>query len=267
MEINFITIYDNTAEAKCLFVSESITDVLGYLPEELIGMGGYYLTHPDERQALSVVHRSNVKNERMSCVNTYRNRHKDGHYIMCDVVVHYCYDVLICTNFAVVNEDCSKHKIRASSADEVYVVQPDGSIQSSDAWNTCQERIKYLLAEKYPWDINKNVIEAQEPRFCLFINRYTNLSIVVFATQMCQQIVGSSQIGLIGESLYDFVDTEDRSNVAELIELSKSSGLISRIRFNWKRQDNGDLVSIEAVCSCTFDGLVLIARENSCSTQ
>ncbi|KAI8643709.1 hypothetical protein BD408DRAFT_414419 [Parasitella parasitica] len=267
MEINFISIYDNTAEAKYLFVSESITDILGYLPEELIGRGGYYLTHPDERQALSVVHRSNVKNERMSCVNTYRNRHKDGHYILCDVVVHYCYDVLICTNFAVVNENCSKHKIRASSADEVYVVQPDGSIQSSDAWNTCQERIKYLFNEKHPWGINKNVIAEQEPRFCLFINRYTSTSVIVFATQMCQEIVGTSQIDLIGESLYDFVDIDDRSSVEELIELSKSSGLISRIRFNWKRRDNGELVPIEASSSCTYDGLVFIARKISCSTQ
>ncbi|KAG2200234.1 hypothetical protein INT46_004522 [Mucor plumbeus] len=266
MEINFISIYDNTAEAKYLFVSDSVTDILGYLPEELIGQGGYYLIHPDEKQVLSIVHRGNVKNERMSCVNTYRNRHKDGHYVMCDVVVHYCYDVLICTNFAVVADDCVKHKARASSADEVFAIQPDGSIRLTGSWNDSQERIKKLLAEKYPWDINKNVNTKQEPRFCLFINRYTSLSIIVFATQMCQELIGTNQMDLIGQSLYDYVDAKDRLNVEKLIDLSKSSDLINRMRFNWKRQDNGELVPIEAVISCTFDGLVFVARKSNCNT-
>ncbi|KAI8639890.1 hypothetical protein BD408DRAFT_255956 [Parasitella parasitica] len=260
MEINFIVIYDNTAEAKFLFVSESVTDILGYLPEELIGKGGYCLTHPDERQALTVVHQGNVKNERMSCLCTYQNRHKDGHYVMCDVVIHYCYDVLICANFAVTSSDCIKHKIRISSADDVFIIQSDGSVQLAGAWNTSQEAMKKLLTETNPWDANKNVIAKREPRFSLFLNRYTNLSVIVFATQMCEDLVGSSQMDLIGESLLDYVDSKDKSNVEKFIELAKSNNLINRVRFNWKRQDNGELVAIEAVLSCTFDGLVFVAR-------
>ncbi|KAL9546857.1 hypothetical protein MBANPS3_006455 [Mucor bainieri] len=267
MEINFISIYDNTAEAKYLFVSESVTDILGYEPEELVGQGGYSILHPDELQAISIVHRGNVKNERMSSVNTYRNRHKDGHYVLCDVVVHYCYDVLICTNFAVTTNDCLRHKIRVSSADDVFVIQPDGSIQLAGAWNSSQEKMKKLLAEGNPWDSNLNVISPQEPRFCLFLNRYTNLSIIVFATQMCQDLVGSNQMDLIGESLYDFVDDKDRLNVEKLITLAKSNDLINRIRFNWKRRDNGELEFLEAVISCTYDGLVFVARKCEYSMQ
>ncbi|KAK4519649.1 uncharacterized protein ATC70_009886 [Mucor velutinosus] len=260
MEINFISIYDNTAEAKYLFVSESVTDILGYQPEELVGKGGYSILHPDEVQAISIVHRGNVKNERMSSVNTYRNRHKDGHYVLCDVVVHYCYDVLICTNFAVTTNDCFRHKIRINSAEDVFVIQPDGSIQLAGAWNLSQEKMKRLLAEGNPWDANMNVISPQEPRFCLFLNRYTSLSIIVFATQMCQNLVGSSQMELIGESLYDYVDDKDRLNVERLITLAKSNDLINRIRFNWKRRDNDELEYLEAVISCTYDGLVFVAR-------
>ncbi|CEP14158.1 hypothetical protein [Parasitella parasitica] len=262
MEINFIAIYDNTAEAKFLFVSESVTDILGYLPEELIGKGGYCLTHPEERQALTIVHQGNVKDERMSCICTYQNQHKDGHYVVCDVVIHYCYDVLICAHFAVTSSDCVKHKIRISSADHVFIVQPDKSIQLAGAWHTSQESMTKLLAETNPWDANKAVIAKREPRFSLFINRYTNLSIIVFATQMCEYLVGSNQMDLIGESLFDYVDRRDRSSVQKLIESAKSNNLINRVRFNWKRRDNGQLVALEAVLSCTFDGLVFVARLN-----
>ena len=268
MEINFISIYDNTPKAKYLFVSESVTDVLGYLPEELLGESGYNLTHPNERQALGVIHSTNVQNERMSSVTTCRARHKDGHYVACDIVVHYCYDVLICTTFTVVSSNCIKHNMRASSADEVFVIQPDGSIRLTGVWNDSQERMKKLFTEKYPWDINNLVLNEQEPRFCLFINRYTTESLIVFATQMCESMVGMNQINCIGQSIYEYVAPHDKENVMKSIELSKSTDIINRLRFNWLRQDTQELIPIEAVVSCTYDGLVFVARlKNSIITN
>ncbi|KAI9485474.1 MAG: hypothetical protein EXX96DRAFT_545232 [Benjaminiella poitrasii] len=257
MEINYISIYDTTADAKFLFVSESVTDVLGFLPEELIGMGGYEVTHPDERNALNLIHTGNVKSERMSTVVSYRSRHKDGHYVNCDAVVHYCYDTLICTNFAVVSADCVKHKVRKNSADTAYAIQPDGSIQLEGAWNIKQERMKNILTEEnYPWD---NVLAEKERRFCLFLNRYTTQSTIVFATRMSEELVGLDPIECIGDSLYDYVSPDDRENVMKQIELSKSNDIISRVRFNWAKHDQA-IIPIEAVISCTYDGLVFVAR-------
>lgn len=259
MEINFICIYDNTSEAKFLFASESVTDVLGYLPEELIGKGGYEFTHPLERKALATIHTANVQNERMSSITTYRSRHKDGHYINCDVVVHYCYDTLVCTNFAIVSSDCIKHQMRSSSVDASFVIQEDGSIRLTGAWNDSQEKMKSLLTSEYPWDVHHKVISQQEPRFCLFLNRYTQKSNIVFATKMCESMVGLSQLECIGHPLYDYIDDKDIENVMHQIELSKSQALIVRVRFLWKK-GQGECIPIEAVVSCTYDGLVFVAR-------
>lgn len=268
MEINFISIYDNTARAKCLFVSESVTDVLGYLPEELLGKSGYDLAHPSEIQALGLIHSANVQTERMSSVISCRTRHKDGHYVTCDAVIHYCYDVLICTHFAVVSSNCVKHNKRISSVDEVFVVQPDGSIRFTGAWNDSQERTKKLFTEKYPWDVNNHVLTKQEPRFCLFINRYTTESLIVFATQMCESMVGMNQINCIGQSIYEYIAPHDKENVLQSIELSKSTDIINRLRFDWLRQETQELIPIEAVVSCTYDGLVFVARlRNSITTN
>ncbi|KAI8969926.1 hypothetical protein BDF20DRAFT_94665 [Mycotypha africana] len=262
MEINYISIYDNTAQAKFLFVSESVTEVLGFRPQELIGEDGYDLTHPDERDALSLIHSVNVKYERMSTITSYRSRHKDGHYVQLETVVHYCYDVLICTNFAIVSPDCVKHKMRQHSADEAFIIHPDGTLQIDGvAWNDTQDRIKKILIEKYPWDTTNNKVThiKQEPRFCLFINRYTIKSTIVFATEMIESMVGGSQVDCIGESLYNYIAPKDRENVMKLIEVSKSTDMINRIRFDWLKSD-GTSVPLEAVVSCTYDGLVMVAR-------
>ncbi|KAI8079085.1 uncharacterized protein B0P05DRAFT_542267 [Gilbertella persicaria] len=259
MEINYITIYDNTPEARVLFVSESVTDVLGWQPEELLGNGGYGITHPDERHALALIHSTNVKNERLSSVTSFRSRHKQGHYINTDVVIHYCYDVLIATHFAVVSADCIKHKMRTSSADEAYVIQQDGTIQLTGAWNNSQQRIKKLLTNKNPWNIDSTILDEREPRFCLFLNRYTSHSTIVFATNMCLALVGMNPFECIGESLLDYVSPKDRESVAKQIELSKSSDMIARLRFDWIKPDN-TLAAVEAVCSSTFDGIVMVVR-------
>jgi PAS domain S-box-containing protein len=259
MEINYISIYDTTAEVNYLFVSDSVQEVLGYTPEELIGLGGFEVTHPDERKALNVIHVSNIKNEHMSSITSYRTKHKEGHYILMDTLVHSCYDVLICTNFAVVSPDNIKHKMRLNTADEVFSVGDDGALQLAGAWNDSQEKMKELLANKYPWDVSMKPLNKQEPRFCLFINRYTTDSIIVFATKMCEALVGLDQFDCIGQSLFEYVAPKDRNSVMNQIELSKSSAMISRVRFHWIKPGN-ELVNIEAVISCTYDGLVLVAR-------
>ncbi|KAI8366165.1 hypothetical protein BD560DRAFT_401356 [Blakeslea trispora] len=260
MEINYITIYDNTPEATVLFVSESVTDVLGWKPEDLLGNGGYAITHPDERHALALIHSTNVKNERMSSVTSYRSRHKEGHYINTDVVTHFCYDVLIATHFAVVSTDCIKHKFRTSSADEAYVIQPDGTIQLTGAWNDSQQRIKKLLTKKNPWGMDDEIKDqSPEPRFCLFLNRYSTQNIIVFATKMSNQLVGLDPFDCIGQSLLSYIDPVDKESVSKQIQLSKSNDMVTRMRFRWNIP--GDkLVPVEAVCSCTYDGLVLVVR-------
>ncbi|KAK4521116.1 uncharacterized protein ATC70_013060 [Mucor velutinosus] len=267
MEINFIAIYDGSANANFLFVSESIKDCLGWSPEELLGQPGYILTHPEEREALASIHSNNVKDERMSSVVSYRARHKDGHYVLIDNVVHFCYNLLISTNFTLLPDDSSKHFMRASSADESYCIQPDGAIRLTGNWSSTQDNMKHLLSRTYPWDVNASLTNMQEPRFCLFLNRYSVHANIVFASSMCEEMVGMSQIHCIGDSIYQYVAEKDVENVRRQIKITKSKGLISKLRFKWSRKETGDngdeqemLIPIEAVISCTHDGLVLVAR-------
>ncbi|KAG1077068.1 hypothetical protein G6F42_025094 [Rhizopus arrhizus] len=265
MEINFIAIYDGSANANFMFASDSIKDCLGWSPEELLGQPGYILTHPDEREALVLIHSNNVKGERMSTVVPYRARHKDGHYVQIDSVIHFCYNLLISTNFVLVSTDSIKHTMRTSSADESYSIQPDGSIRLTGNWSNTQSNMKHLLSKAYPWNVNANLTNMQEPRFCLFLNRYATDANIVFASSMCEEMVGMSQVYCIGDSIYQYVAEKDAENVRQQIEIVKAQGLISRLRFKWRNKSDSDddmetLIPIEAVISCTYDGLVLVAR-------
>ncbi|GAN09601.1 hypothetical protein MAM1_0277c09131 [Mucor ambiguus] len=267
MEINFIAIYDGSADANFLFASDSIKDCLGWSPEELLGQPGYILTHPEEREALALIHSNNVKDERMSSIVSYRARHKDGHYVMIDNVIHFCYNLLISTNFTLLSNDSIKHFMRTNSADESYLIHPDGALRLTDNRSSSQSNIKHLLSKAYPWNVNANLTNMQEPRFCLVLNRYSVHANIVFASSMCEEMVGMNQIYCIGDSIYQYVAEKDVDIVRHKIEITKTKGVISKLRFNWSRKkkkttnDNEEtLLNIEAVISCTHDGLVLVAR-------
>ncbi|CEG65999.1 hypothetical protein RMATCC62417_02660 [Rhizopus microsporus] len=246
MEVNYIAIYDDSPSAKYVYVSDSVQEVLGYAPNEMVGTEGYKLTHPDEREALRIIHTFNCTNQRVSCIVTNRILHKDGYYVTLDTVVNYCYNVIVCTCF--VSNSARKRKMRTISADASYVIQPDGSIQT-----------EVKIPSNISWT---NFI--QEPRFCLILNRYSELAYIVFATSQCEDMVCLNQIKSIGTSLYDYVAREDYELVKEQIEVTKREDIIAKVKFRWlipKQEPQ----ALEAVISSTYDGLVMVLRfVNTC---
>lgn len=77
---DMISRHSATAEWTYLDVSPAVERILGYSVEEMIGSNGYQLFHPQDadnlkKRAESVRYRSGMY------TNTYRYRHKAGHYI------------------------------------------------------------------------------------------------------------------------------------------------------------------------------------------
>jgi PAS domain S-box-containing protein len=68
-------IYFSTPDGVCRYISPSITDLLGYKPEEMIGKTNFEHYHPDDIAGL--IAREPSEEEAL----TYRLRHADGRYL------------------------------------------------------------------------------------------------------------------------------------------------------------------------------------------
>ncbi|KAF7722655.1 hypothetical protein EC973_002865 [Apophysomyces ossiformis] len=257
-EPNYFCIYDNSAAANVVYLSESVTDALGWLPEELTSQGAYGFIHPDDHAMLRQVHMSNVMNERMSSMVSYRFKHKNGQYITLDTVVHHCHDIVVTANF-VRDVTSTAYKYRFSSVDEVFDCMPDGTLQGVAAWNIRQERMKQTLAVDYRW-IGEKVVHSQEPRFCLILNRYTEELTIVFASESINRVVTTAGDLVVGRSLYEFVHERDRPIVYTYMSLVKEHGMVLRLRFDWLL-DNELTEPVEAIISCTTDGIAMVVRQ------
>ncbi|KAI9354195.1 hypothetical protein BD770DRAFT_392603 [Pilaira anomala] len=259
MSNNWIAIYDNSLEARLVYVSESITDHTGWEPEEIIGVEAYDLFHPGDHNSIRKVHIANVLNEKMSSMVSYRFKCKSGDYVPVETIVHYCHDVLISCNF-LYDINSLDHKMRANTVDEVYACLPDGSLQLCGAWNDRQEKLEETLSADKLW-IGSKVIKSQERRFCLILNRFSDALNIVYASKLGEELVSLDVPNAIGLPFYDFVLDRDIESLQTQIDLAKEHDMVVRLRFDWViDHEKGLSEPVEAIASCTNDGLVMVLR-------
>ncbi|PPR07924.1 hypothetical protein CVT24_000904 [Panaeolus cyanescens] len=74
--------------AKWLYMTESVTDLLGFEPHELIGRPSLELVHPDEFPRVRKLHYDTIQQDKAACLVYLRMRHKDPYrgYVLCGVV-------------------------------------------------------------------------------------------------------------------------------------------------------------------------------------
>lgn len=88
-----------TVDARILYVSNSIADILGHRPEEVIGRSCWEYFHPDEIPFAQAIHGRGVQLDKAAVLNYCQIKNKDGGYIGCECVFTVVHDVLVgCTS-------------------------------------------------------------------------------------------------------------------------------------------------------------------------
>ena len=77
----------NTPSGKITYVSPSITEVLGYAPEEVHGISPYQWFHPDDIDMIWNENHSKILNGEESNQIEYRAKHKNGHYLWVEMLM------------------------------------------------------------------------------------------------------------------------------------------------------------------------------------
>lgn len=122
---------------------------------------------------------------------------------------------------------------------------------------------------------SRRLIEPlHEPRAALFVNRFTRTATIMYATSGVQEILGLNPRQLVSKSFFYCIQEECLRDAVRCLEGAKANDSIAYLRFwfrNPLQEDNaeGEMpdydiapppVELEAVVSCTSDGLVVILR-------
>ena len=110
MDLNVISFVDLTPEAHILYLSESVSEVLGYAPSELIGRPAYSILHPDEIPSIRLVHASGVRGDKVAVMINMRMLHKQNRWVDVECVFNMCYDVVVASNTLRDPNNIARHK-------------------------------------------------------------------------------------------------------------------------------------------------------------
>jgi PAS domain S-box-containing protein len=126
---------DVAADGRIAYASPSVTTVLGYDPEEMIGTQGIELLHPDDLAELAATARR-LRESRGPFRNTYRARHKQGHWVWLEASAVRAHPPRGPAFTVIFARDVGEMK-RAS----------DALIESEDRWRTLTEHALDIISE------------------------------------------------------------------------------------------------------------------------
>lgn len=266
-EISFIIIYDNSQDCKIKYVTDSVTDVVGWESNDLLNKTGYALFHEKEIAAIRQIHLANVFQQKLSSMVSYRFLHKNGYFVRLETIVNYCYDIVVTTN-SLYDEGSLPHKQRMNSIDDAFFVTDNGELELiSMGTRILSPDILSRTVAKQQFHHGKALWQKQldsqenEPRFCLILNRYSEEMNVVFATHIATFLVNATIDNILGKSIFDIVSERDQLMVEAQLTSAKSNNIVARVRFEWVIDRDKDLYQpVDAVVTGTTDGLLMIVR-------
>ncbi|KAF8948210.1 hypothetical protein BGZ47_006010 [Haplosporangium gracile] len=248
---NFISIHDLSPEGRTLWVSDSITDCLGYTPEEFMRTTTYELLHPDDVERATVTHRENVLNDMVATQIVLRFRAKDGSYVANTSFFSLCYDFIVnCTTIVDPSSEFQSIKIHSaamtrlagSRKEEFERIRRHHEAFSSGAWNTGEL--------------------APEARACMILNRFSRNIGVMYASPSCELILHVDPEEIVGKPFLLFIRADDLAAFVEQADIAKSSTVMTHMRFWFQSPNCPHEIPIEAMLFGCADGMVAILRRS-----
>ncbi|KAK5167070.1 uncharacterized protein LTR77_007800 [Saxophila tyrrhenica] len=227
METTFISIHNLEDDAAILYTSDSIIDILGYTPDEVVGRSAWEFFPKDELPYAQKFHQKKVTMDKAAVLAYCRVRTKDGEWIGCECCFSIVYDVMIvCTSIYKRGLSSQKRALEAPVVRRMFTSSP------KDPRYHMLSHISHKFAQP-------SKQQQHEPRAALFLNRFTRTLSIMYATAGIQDILGISADEMRGRSFYYCIAENCLQDAVKCLEQAKSNDSIAYLRF-WFRDPRLD---------------------------
>ncbi|KAG0635658.1 hypothetical protein HOY80DRAFT_1004124 [Tuber brumale] len=219
-DITFITMHDLSPEARLVYASHSITEVLGYDCQEIVGRSCFEYFHPDERPFAQSVYGRGVELDKAAVLSYCRLKTADGHYVTCECIFTVVYSVIVASTSLYWRTSRSQGRAIAAPA-----IRRAFSLPADPRFH-----ILTHLSEKF----RALPSGTHEPRAALILNRFTKTSSILYASSALNDLLGVELDGSVGISFYECIQREYLEDAIQAIEQAKEYDSIAYLRFIWR---------------------------------
>lgn len=230
MDTTFITIHDLSEEARILYSSDSIVDILGHTPDEVVNRSSWEFFHPEEVPVAKELHSRGVRLDKAAVLSYCRIRNRQGDWVGCECCFSVVYDVMVC---------CTSIYHRGPSSQKRAAEAP--IVRRLFASSPQDPRYHMLshLSSKFTLGPEE---QTHEPRAALFLNRFTQTLTIMYATSGIEEIIGIPSEEMRGRSFYYCIEPNCLNDAVRCLETAKGNDSIAYLRFFFRdpRQDDPD---------------------------
>ncbi|KAK6610565.1 hypothetical protein H4I96_02163 [Botrytis cinerea] len=239
METTFMTIHNLTPQANILYASESISEILGYEPEDVVGKAWFEYfdknndNTPFARQATS----QGVHLEKAAVIYHARIAHKQPlaggktDWITCECVFTVVHDVLVACTSQYTADSHENYMDRIRGA-----IRKETSKSLVKRFTAPPKDLRYHMLENLSFKFRDPVTETstREPRAALILNRFTRSLTVMYSTEAIEKVLGISKEYIVGKSFYECIQQQCLTESIAAIESAKGNDSIAHLIF-WCR--------------------------------
>ncbi|RMZ73506.1 pas domain-containing [Pyrenophora seminiperda CCB06] len=236
MDTTFITIHDLSDDAHILYSSDSIVDILGHTPDEVVNRSVWHFFHPEELPLAREQHSRGVRLDKAAVLSYCRLRNRQGDWVGCECCFSVVYDVLVCcTSIYRHGMQSQKRAVEAPIVRKLFASSPK------------DPRYHMLSHLSSKFDLGPEE-QTHEPRAALFLNRFTRTLTVMYATSGIEQIIGISGEAMKGKSFYYCIAPNCLEDAVRCLESAKGNDSIAYMRFFFRdpRDEGPEPTSSEA---------------------
>ncbi|KAF1987458.1 hypothetical protein K402DRAFT_49494 [Aulographum hederae CBS 113979] len=228
METTFITIHDLSLDARIRYASDSIVDILGHTPDEVVNKSSWDFFHPQEIPLAKEVHNRGVKLDKAAVLAYCQLKNRYGQWVGCECCFTVVYDVIVC---------CTSIYHRGITSQKRAVEAP--IVRRLFASSPSDPRYHMLSHLSSKFNLGPKE-QTHEPRAAMFLNRFTRTLTIMYATSGIQQILGISGEEVKGKSFYSCIQENCLGDAVRCLETAKGNDSIAYLRFWFRdpRQDN-----------------------------
>ncbi|OQO02707.1 hypothetical protein B0A48_12236 [Cryoendolithus antarcticus] len=227
METTFISIHDLTPNARILYSSDSVIDILGYTPDEIVNHSAWDFFHKDELPYAKKFHERKVNMDNAAVLAYCSVKTKKGDWVGCECCFTIVYDVMIV---------CTSIYQRGGKAEGRALAAP---IVRRMFANSPKDPRYHMLSHISAKFTQPSKAQIHEPRAALFLNRFTRTLTIMYATNGLEEIIGIPAEAMRGRSFYYCIAENCLQDAVKCLENAKGNDSIAYLRF-WFRDPRID---------------------------
>ena len=231
-----LTATDLTDGAHILYCSDSIVDILGHTPDEVVNRSAWDFFHEDDKPLAKQFHLRGVKLDKAAVLAYCRIRNRQDQWVGCECCFSIVYNVMVCCT--------SIYRHGASSQSKPLSATIASAFCSREIERAAEAPIVRRLFASSPKDPRYHMLshlsskftlgpadQTHEPRAALFLNRFTRTLTVMYATSGIEQVIGMSSEAMKGRSFYSFMQENCLNDAVRCMESAKGNDSIAYLRF------------------------------------